>query len=58
MKSFRQYISEKSPEGFEGTVKAMKKYKDIDNPYALAHHMKSKGYKSHRKKDGTKKESK
>ena len=55
MKSFKQHISEKSPEGFEGTVKAMKKHKDIDNPYALAHHMKDKGYKSHRKKDGTKK---
>ena len=55
MLSFKQYISEVSPKGFEGTVKAMKKKKDIDNPYALAYHMKSKGYQSHRKKDGTKK---
>lgn len=46
-------IQEVSPPGFEGTVKAMKKHKDIDNPYALAWHMKNKGYKSHKKKDGT-----
>ena len=46
-------IHEVSPPGFEGTVKAMKKHKDIDNPYALAWHMKNKGYKSHKKKDGT-----
>ena len=46
-------IHEVSPPGFEGTVKAMKKHKEIDNPYALAWHMKNKGYKSHKKKDGT-----
>ena len=39
---------EKAPEGWEGTVKAMKKHKEIDNPYALAHFMKNKGYKSHK----------
>tara|TARA_Y100001972_G_scaffold64315_1_gene78547 strand:- start:2097 stop:3359 length:1263 start_codon:yes stop_codon:yes gene_type:complete len=46
-------LDEASPKGFEGTVKAMKKYKDIDNPYALAHHMKKMGYKSHKNPDGT-----
>ena len=46
-------LDEASPEGFEGTVKAMKKHKDIDNPYALAHYMKNKGYKSHKNPDGT-----
>lgn len=51
-------VDEKSPEGWEGTVKSMKKYKEIDNPWALAHHMKGKGYKSHKTKSGkTKKES-
>ena len=37
---------EDAPEGWEGTVKAMKKDKSIDNPFALAHWMKEKGYKS------------
>lgn len=46
-------VSEVAPPGFEGTVKAMKKYKDIDNPYALAWSMKNKGFKSHKKVDGT-----
>ena len=49
-------LMEASPEGFEGTVKAMKKHKDIDNPYALAHYMKKMGYKSHKNSDGTDKE--
>ena len=49
-------LMEASPEGFEGTVKAMKKHKDIDNPYALAHYMKKEGYKSHKNPDGTDKE--
>ena len=40
---------ESAPDGWEGTVKAMKKHKDIDNPYALAWSMKNKGYKSHKK---------
>ena len=44
-----QQLSEKAPEGWEGTVKGMKKHKDIDNPWALAHWMKGKGYKSHKK---------
>jgi len=40
-------VDEKSPKGWEGTVKAMKKHSEIDNPWALAHHMKNKGHKSH-----------
>jgi hypothetical protein len=42
-------IAEEAPKGWEGTVKAMKKHKEIDNPYALAWSMKNKGYKSHKK---------
>lgn len=41
--------SESAPPGFKGTVEAMKKYKDIDNPFALAWWMKKRGYKSHKK---------
>ena len=48
-----EQVDEKAPPGFEGTVKAMKKHKDIDNPWALAWSMKNKGYKSHKKADGT-----
>ncbi len=44
-------VSETAPKGWEGTVKAMKKHKDIDNPYALTNWMKNKGYKSHKKED-------
>jgi hypothetical protein len=46
-------IEEKAPPGFKGTVKAMKKHKEIDNPFALAWSMKNKGYKSHKKADGS-----
>ena len=46
-------IAEVAPKGWEGTVKAMKKHKDIDNPWALAWSMKNKGYKSHKKADGS-----
>ena len=42
-------FGEAAPKGWEGTVKAMKKHKEIDNPWALAHYMKNKGYKSHKK---------
>jgi hypothetical protein len=38
-----------SPPGWEGTVKKMKKHKDVDNPWALAWWMKGKGYESHKK---------
>jgi hypothetical protein len=44
---------ESAPDGWEGTVKAMKKHKEIDNPYALAWSMKNKGYKSHKKEDAS-----
>jgi hypothetical protein len=42
-------VAEVAPPGWEKTVKAMKKYDKIDNPYALAWSMKNKGYKSHKK---------
>ena len=42
-------VGEEAPKGWEGTVKAMKKHKDIDNPWALAWSMKNKGYTSHKK---------
>lgn len=48
-----EQVDEKAPPGFEGTVKAMKKHKEIDNPFALAWSMKNKGYKSHKKADGS-----
>lgn len=48
-------LNEKSPKGWEGTVKAMKKHKDIDNPWALSHWMKNRGEHSHYTKTGKKK---
>jgi len=39
-------VDEKTPPGWEPTVLAMKKHKDIKNPWALAWWMKGKGYKS------------
>jgi hypothetical protein len=42
-------FDEVSPPGWSGTVKAMKKHKDIDNPFALAWSMKKKGDKPHYK---------
>ena len=44
-----QELPEVSPPGWKGSVKAMKKHKDIDNPWALAWHMKNKGDKPHYK---------
>ena len=41
-------VAEKAPEGWEGTVKAMKDEPEIDNPYALTNWMKNKGYQSHK----------
>jgi len=41
-----QGIHEEAPVGWEGTVKAMKKHKEIDNPWALSHWMKNRGMKS------------
>lgn len=59
-------LIEKSPPGFKGTVKAMKKHPELTkgktkdgkekNPWALAWHMKNKGYKSHKKADGSDKD--
>jgi hypothetical protein len=37
-------IAEVAPEGWEKTIKKMKKHKEIDNPWALANWMKKKGY--------------
>ena len=64
LKSFG--LMEKSPPGFKGTVKAMKKHPELTkgktkdgkekNPWALAWHMKNKGYKSHKKADGSDKD--
>ena len=56
-KLVEQAMAEDSPPGFKGTVKAMKKHGDIDNPYALAWWMKNKGYQSRKNADGTVKES-
>ena len=47
--TFPKKMEEKSPPGWSGTVKAMKKHKDIDNPFALAWSMKKKGDKPHYK---------
>ena len=40
-------ITEKSPPGWSGTTKAMKKHKNIDNPFALAWWMKNRGEHPH-----------
>lgn len=40
-------VDEIAPPGWEGTVRHMKKHKEIDNPYAPAWSMKKKGFKSH-----------
>ena len=40
-------FKEVAPPGWEGTIKAMKKKKGIDNPWALAWHMHNKGMKPH-----------
>jgi hypothetical protein len=50
-KSESEELGEVSPEGWEGTVKAMKKHPEIDNPWALSHWMKGKGYHSHKSED-------
>jgi hypothetical protein len=41
--------NEVSPPGWSGTVKAMKRHKEIDNPFALAWYEKNKGEKAHYK---------
>jgi GNAT superfamily N-acetyltransferase len=47
-----QGVAEVAPKGWEGTVKAMKKHGEVDNPYALTNYMKNKGYHSHKTKSG------
>lgn len=42
-------IGEVSPPGWSGSVKAMKKHKEISNPFALAWYMKNKGDHPHYK---------
>jgi len=56
MKHGNGVLAEKSPPGFKGTVKAMKKHDEVGNPYALGWWMKNQGYESHKKADGTSKE--
>lgn len=45
----KENMQEVAPPGWSGTVKAMKRHKEIDNPFALAWHMKKKGDKPHYK---------
>jgi hypothetical protein len=47
----KESVNEAAPEGWEKTVLAMKKHKEIDNPWALAHWMKKKGYQQHKKEE-------
>jgi hypothetical protein len=51
MAAMKEELSEAAPEGWEKTVLAMKKHKEIDNPWALAHWMKKKGYHSQKKEE-------
>jgi hypothetical protein len=46
----RNKIHEKAPKGGEKVVKALKKNKDVDNPWAVAWSMKNKGYIEEQKK--------
>jgi len=39
------HVNETAPDGWEGSIKGMKKNKKISNPWALAWFMKGKGYK-------------
>lgn len=39
-----EVLNEEAPKGWEATVLKMKKKKEIDNPWALAHWMKGKGH--------------
>ena len=51
LEAMKESINEKAPEGWEKTVLAMKKHKEIDNPWALANWMKKKGYQPHKKEE-------
>lgn len=47
-KNSGEELEETAPPGWEGTVKSMKKHKDIKNPFALAWSMKDKGKHPHK----------
>ena len=47
----RNQADEVSPPGFSGTVRALKKHKEVDNPFALGWSMYNKGYQSHKPGD-------
>ena len=51
LEAMKEAVNEAAPEGWEKTVLAMKKHKEIDNPWALAHWMKKKGYHPHKKEE-------
>jgi hypothetical protein len=51
LEAMKESVNEAAPEGWEKTVLAMKKHKEIDNPWALAHWMKKKGYQQHKKEE-------
>jgi dolichyl-phosphate-mannose--protein O-mannosyl transferase len=51
LEAMKESVNEVAPEGWEKTVLAMKKHKEIDNPWALAHWMKKKGYQHHKKEE-------
>jgi len=52
LEAMKEEVNEAAPEGWEKTVLKMKKHKEIDNPWALAHWMKKKGYHAHAKEEG------
>ena len=52
LEAMKEEVNEAAPEGWEKTVLKMKKHKEIDNPWALAHWMKKKGYHPHAKEEG------
>lgn len=49
---YKPSVEKKSPEGWEGTVEAMKDHPEIDNPWALANWMNDEGYEAHKVMEG------
>lgn len=49
---YKPSVEKKSPEGWEGTVEAMKDHPEIDNPWALANWMNDEGYEAHKVTEG------
>lgn len=47
--SMNESVDESAPTGWKKTVEKMKKHKEIDNPFALAHWMKKQGFKPKKK---------